>query len=147
MRMLAPSGNPQADNLFYHGLPSEERRPSPNYADEDGAALTRSFSMSRTEDSEKGQRTAALQHWETELRTLAQHLEDEDHQNGWVVRYRYLGEPRQLTAVVTIDGVGFARFTRDELGIIGVFESGDPQRFSDRYDAFDAAVKRRITRR
>jgi hypothetical protein len=90
---------------------------------------------------------AALQHWETELRALAQHLEDEDHQHGWVVRYRYLGEPRQLTAVVTIDGVGFACFTRDELGIIGVFDTGEPQRFSDRYEAFDTAVKRRIARR
>jgi hypothetical protein len=93
------------------------------------------------------QRTAALQHWETELRALAQQLEDEDHRHGWVVRYRHLGKPRQLTAVVTIDGAGFASFTRDELGIIGVFEAGEPQRFSDRHDAFDAAVKRRIARR
>jgi hypothetical protein len=102
--------------------------------------------MSPTEKQERERRTAALEHWETELRALAQQLEDEDQQNGWVVRYRFLGEPRQLTAVVTIDGVGFACFTRDELGIIGVFESGAPQRFSDRYDAFDAAVKRRIAR-
>ena len=91
--------------------------------------------MSRTED---------LEIWETELRALAQQLEDEDHQNGWVVRYRYLGEPRQLTAVVTINGVGFACFTRDQTGIIGVFEAGEPQRFANRYDAFNAAVRRRI---
>jgi hypothetical protein len=91
--------------------------------------------------------TAALQHWEGELRALAQQLEDEDQQYGWVVRYRYLGNPRQLTAVVTIDRVGFACFTRDALGIVGVFESGEPQRFSDRDDAFDAAVKRRLAQR
>jgi hypothetical protein len=107
--------------------------------------------MSRTDDLEKqerelrDQRTAALQYWETELRELAQQLEDEDQQNGWVVLYRFLLlEPRQLTAVVTIDGVGFARFMRDELGIIGVFEAGEPQRFADRHDAFGTAVKRRM---
>jgi hypothetical protein len=91
-------------------------------------------------------RTAALQHWEAELRALAQHLEDEDHQNGWVVRYRHLGEPRQLTAVVTIDGAVFACFSRDPIGITGVFEGGEPQRFTNRYEAFDAAVERRIAR-
>jgi hypothetical protein len=37
------------------------------------------------------QRTEALQHRETELRALAQQLEDEDRQHGWVVRYLYLG--------------------------------------------------------
>jgi hypothetical protein len=109
--------------------------------------------MSPAEDSEKrereqhGQRTAALQHWETELRELAQQLEDEDHKYGWVVRYRYLGEQRQLTAVVTIDGAVFACFLRDEKGIIGVIEGGESQRFADRYTAFDTAVKRRIARR
>jgi hypothetical protein len=109
--------------------------------------------MSRAGDLEKrrrerlDQRIAALEHWEAELRALAEQLEDEDHQYGWVVRYRYLGEPRQLTAVVTIDGVKFAHFTRDELGIVGVFETGEPQRFSDRHDAFGAAVKCRIARR
>ena len=108
--------------------------------------------MSRTEDLEKQERerrdgrTAALQHWETELRALAQQLEDEGHQNGWVVRYRYLGEPRQLTAMVTIDGSVFACFSRDEKGIIGVVEGAEPQLFADRYTAFDAAVKPRIAR-
>jgi hypothetical protein len=90
--------------------------------------------------------TTRLRQWEAELRALAQHLEDQDHQNGWVVRYRYLGEPRQLTAVVTIGGVEFARFSRDEAGIIGVLEGGEPERFTNRYEAFNAAVKRRIAR-
>jgi hypothetical protein len=48
---------------------------------------------------------------------------------------------------VTINGAGFVCFARDELGIIGVLASGEPQRFSDRYEAFDAAVKRRIQAR
>jgi hypothetical protein len=105
--------------------------------------------MSRTDDFEKqeqerrDERTTALQIWETELRALAQQLEDEDRQNGWVVRYRYLGEPRQLTAMVTIRGVEFARFSRDETGITGVFEEGKLERFTDRYAAFNAAVERR----
>jgi hypothetical protein len=102
-----------------------------------------SSSISGSEDLEK-RRASALQHWEMELRALAQHLEDEGHQNGWVVRYRHLGQPRQLTAVITINGAEFARFSRDQIGIIGVFDGGDSVRFGDRYEAFDAAVKRRI---
>ena len=90
--------------------------------------------------------TAALQHWETELRALAQQLEDADDQNGWVVRYRHLGEPKQLTAVVTIDGTEFARFSRDQTGITGAFGCGEAVRYADRYTAFNAAVKRRIAR-
>jgi len=48
-----------------------------------------------------------------------------------------------LTVLVTIGGAEFARFVRDEVGIIGVFEGGGLQRFSNRFDAFDAAVKRK----
>jgi len=51
-----------------------------------------------------------------------------------------------LTVLVTIGGAEFARFVRDEVGIIGVFEGGGLQRFSNRFDAFDAAVKRRMAR-
>src|SRR5262249_54966998 len=45
-----------------------------------------------------------------------------------------------------IDGVEFARFVRDEGGILGVFEGGRPQRFSNRHDAFEATVKHRTGR-
>jgi hypothetical protein len=109
--------------------------------------MSRPEDLERQEQERRNERTAALQRWETELRSLAQQLEDEDHQNGWVVRYRHLGEPRQLTAFVTINGTEFARFSRDELGIIGILEGGEPQRFANRRDAFNAAVKRRIARR
>ena len=58
---------------------------------------------------------------------------------------RILAEP-QLTVLVTIGGAEFARFVRNEVSIIGVFEGSEPQLFSNRYDAFDAAVKRRMAR-
>jgi hypothetical protein len=110
--------------------------------------------MPRTDDLEKEERqqrlgrSAKLQKWETELRALAQQLWDEDTKNGWRVRYVYLGKPdRRWTALVTIGGIEFARFVRDEHGIIGVFAgAGKPQRFTNRHDAFDAAVKRRIAK-
>jgi len=51
-----------------------------------------------------------------------------------------------LTVLVTIDATEFARFVRDEAGIVGVFEGGEPQRFSSHLAAFDAAVKRRRAR-
>jgi hypothetical protein len=110
--------------------------------------------MPRTDDLEKRERqrrlwrSAKLQKWETELRALAQQLWDEDSKNGWHGRYVYLGKPDpQWTALVTIGGIEFARFVRDEHGIIGVFVgAGEPHRFTKRHDAFDAAVKRRIAR-
>jgi hypothetical protein len=105
--------------------------------------------MSRTEDLEKQERerrqarTSKLHDWAIELEALAQQLWKEDSKNGWHVRY--LGEPEpQLTIVVTINGVEFARFVRDEQGIIGVFKGGKPERFIDRNAAFDATVNRRI---
>jgi hypothetical protein len=129
--------------------------------------------MSRTKDLEKQDqehrraRTVKLQHWATELEALARQLEDADRENGWHVRYGYVDSVPDppLTALVTIGGAEFVRFVRDELGIIGVFEDqrvtdgvirrmigtwlkagGRPERFADRYAAFDAAVKRRIAR-
>jgi len=56
-----------------------------------------------------------------------------------------VNEP-QLTVLVTIGGAEFARFVRNEVSIIWVLKGGEPQRFSNRLDAFDAAVKRRIAR-
>jgi hypothetical protein len=100
--------------------------------------------MSRTEDLEKQERerrwaqTLKLQKWAAELKALGQHLWDEDKENGWHVRM--VNEP-QLAVLVTIDGAEFARFVRDEVSIIGVFEGGGPQRFSSQLDAFNAAVK------
>ena len=53
----------------------------------------------------------------------------------------------RLLTLVTIGGIEFARFVRDEHGIIGVFAgAGEPHRFTNRHDAFDAAVKRRIAK-
>ena len=106
--------------------------------------------MSRTEDLEKQERekrwaqTLKLQKWAAELQALSQHLWDEDQENGWHVRYGHVDRVPDppLTVLVTIDGAEFARFVRDEVSIIGVFEDGGPQRFSNHLDAFDAVVKR-----
>ena len=103
--------------------------------------------MSRTGEIEQEERerreaqSERLQHWERELRALAQQMWDEDRQNGW--HARYLADP-YMHALVTIDGTEFARFSRDEAGIIGVFGNDEPKRFATRQDAFDAAVKRRL---
>jgi hypothetical protein len=110
--------------------------------------------MSRIEDLENQERekrwaqTLKLQKWATELQALSQHLWDEDRENGWHVRYGHVDRVPDppLTVLVTIGGAEFARFVRDEVGIIGVFEGGGLQRFSNRFDAFDAAVKRRMGR-
>jgi hypothetical protein len=48
--------------------------------------------------------------------------------------------------LVMIGGVEFARFVRDEGGILGLFEGGKRQRFSHRQDAFEATVKQRTAR-
>ena len=108
--------------------------------------------MSRAEDLAKQERekrwaqTLKLQKWAAELQALSQHLWDEDQENGWHVRYGHVDRVPDppLTVLVTIGGAEFARFVRDEVGIIGVFEGGGLQRFSNRFDAFDAAVKRRM---
>jgi hypothetical protein len=110
--------------------------------------------MSRIEDLEKQEcekrwaQTLKLQKWAAELQALSQHLWDEDQENGWHVRYGHIDRVPEppLTVLVTIDGAEFARFVRDEMGIIGVFEDGGPQRFSNHLDAFDAVVKRRFAR-
>jgi hypothetical protein len=114
--------------------------------------------MSRIEDLKKQGRerrwapTTALQRGETELRALAHMLWDADHENGRRVRYGYLDWPdldQQMTALVTMiqDDTELARFVRDEHGIIEVCAgAGVPQRFANRHDAFDAAVKCRIAR-
>jgi len=110
--------------------------------------------MPRIEDLENQERekrwaqTLKLQKWAAELQALSQHLWDEDQENGWHVRYGHVDRVPDppLTVLVTIDGAEFARFVRDEVSIIGVFEGGGLQRFSNRHDAFDAAVKRRIAR-
>jgi hypothetical protein len=99
--------------------------------------------MSRTEDLEREERewrdeqSGMLQHWAIELQTLGQRLWDEGHQNGWYVRM--IDEP-QLTVMVAIgdrNGPELARFMRDEAGIVGVFEGGKPERFANRYAAFE----------
>jgi hypothetical protein len=110
--------------------------------------------MSRTEDLEKQERekrdeqSGKLQQWAVELEALAELLHAEDGENGWDVRYGYVDRVSvpPLTVLVTIDGAEFARFVRDEAGVIGLFEGGEPQRFSNRLAAFDAAVKRRMER-
>lgn len=104
--------------------------------------------MSRTEDIEKEERerreaarwrqTGKLQDTEAELRALAKQMWDEDSENGWHVRY--IADP-YMHALVTIGGVEFVRFTRDEIGLIGAFAGGAPERFANRHDAFRAAVK------
>jgi hypothetical protein len=102
--------------------------------------------MSWTEDY--NERTGKQQKWVIELEALAKHLRAEDRKNGWHVRYGYFDpvpDP-ELTILVTIEGSEFARFKRHEAVIIGVFEEGKPLRFSNRFDAFDAAVKRRVLR-
>jgi hypothetical protein len=48
--------------------------------------------------------------------------------------------------VITINGAEFARFSRDQIGITGAFDGGEPLRFTDRNAAFDAAVERRIAK-
>jgi hypothetical protein len=104
--------------------------------------------MSRTEKLEQEARdrrreqTGKLQKWAKELQALGQMLWDEDRQNGWTVQ-PIKREP-QLTIQVMIRKREFARFVRDEEGIVGVFNDGEPERFANRQDAFDAAVKRRI---
>jgi hypothetical protein len=104
--------------------------------------------MSRTEELEqqaldrRWAQTVRLQDWATELLALGKMLWDEDSANGWTVP-PIKREP-QLTVLVMIGAREFARFTRDESGIVGVFGNGKPQRFANRQEGFDAAVKRRI---
>ncbi|WP_409560143.1 hypothetical protein [Hyphomicrobium sp. MC8b] len=87
--------------------------------------------------------TRKLQLHASELENLAKMLWDEDSQNGWNVRY--LQSP-QLTALITIGGREFARFVRDENGLIGIFVDDEPHRFENKEAAFDEAVRRRLTR-
>ena len=104
--------------------------------------------MSRTEELEQearavsGAQSQKLQYWAKELQALGKMLWDEDSQNGWTVPPIKV-EP-QLTVLVMIRKHEFARFVRDEEGIVGVFNDGGPERFANRQDAFDATVKRRI---
>jgi hypothetical protein len=89
-----------------------------------------------------------LQQRAIELEALAQYLRAEDRQNGWHVRYGYVDQVPYppLTVLVMIAGVEFARFVRDEGGILGLFEDGKLHRFSNRHDAFEATVKQRMAR-
>jgi hypothetical protein len=106
--------------------------------------------MSRTEDLEREERerrwaqTSKLHDWAVELKALGKMLWDADSENGWHVP-PIKREP-QLMVLVMMDGAEFARFTRDEMGIVGVFSDGKPHRFANRHEAFDAAVKRRMDR-
>ena len=89
-----------------------------------------------------------LQQRGIELEALAQYLRAEDRQNGWHVCYGYVDQVAYppLTVLVMIGGVELARFVRDEEGIVGLFEGGKLQRFSNRHDAFEATVKQRTAR-
>jgi len=100
------------------------------------------------EREKRSAQSAKLKKWAVELEALAEHLEAETRENGWNVRYGYVDRVPDppLTVLVTIGGAEFARFVRDEVSIIGVFEDSGLQRFSNRHDAFDAAVKRRMAR-
>ena len=85
-----------------------------------------------------------LHDWATELLALGKQLWDEDMENGWTVPP--LKRDPQLMVIVIIGANEFARFTRDETGIVGVFGgNGRPQRFANRQEAFDAAAKRRMS--
>src|SRR5947207_9268196 len=107
--------------------------------------VSRTKQLEREARDKRWARTGKLQDTEKELRALAQQLYAEDSENGWHVRY--IADP-YMHALVTIDGKEFARFSRDEAGLIGVFcGTGKPERFATKEAAFDAAVRRRIARR
>jgi hypothetical protein len=106
--------------------------------------------MPRTEEIEREERerrweqSRKLQGWADELKALGKKLWDEDSENGWEVPP--IAREPQLTVRLLIDGVEFARFVRDETGLIGVFEGGEPKRYASADAAFDDAVKRRMWR-
>jgi hypothetical protein len=109
--------------------------------------MSRTDELEREASERRDEQTGKLQHWANELRELAEQLFAEDRANGWHVRYGQLADHGgELMALITIDRKEFARFTRDEAGIIGVLEGGKPVRFANRHDAFDVAVKRRMAR-
>jgi hypothetical protein len=110
--------------------------------------------MTRTEELEKQKhkrrwaRTVKLQQWKTELKALAQMLDEADRENGWQVSYGYVDktDPDPKMTAFAIGGAEFARFVRGR----GRHYRGDlrdrPQWFTNRQDARDAAVQRRIER-
>ena len=97
--------------------------------------------MVDAERARRDKQMGDLQDWAKELRALGQILWGNDTANGWSVpivrRYPELHVP------VMVDSKEWCRFSRDEHGLIGVWGSGEPQRYITARAAFDDAVKRR----